>query len=161
MLISPLKDVTISTLISEAKDIPDGLSWSLKPMPERGGHWQKSWEIDCDSGSSFVVKVRWCCANLANFSVILGYKLPGSYTVFRLRRYNGKSHFHTNVLERERFYDFHIHMATERYQASGFNEDHYAQRTDRYYDLGSAIQCLFYDCGFRSPLAGSPLFPKI
>ena len=96
-----------------------------------------------------------------NFSVILGYMLPGSYTVFRLRRYNGKAHFHTNVLENESFYDFHVHTATERYQIPGFNEDHFAERANRFYDLHSAIRCLTDECGFGSPLADTPLFRNI
>jgi hypothetical protein len=29
-----------------------------------------------------------------------------------LRRCNGKSHEHTNIIESDKFYDFHIHTAT-------------------------------------------------
>lgn len=133
----------------------------VKGMTERNGHWQRTYEIECDSGNCFVVKIRQSSVNPMNFSVILGYMLPGSYTVFRLLRYNGKSHYHTNVLENERFYDFHVHRATERYQRSGYEEDHFAERTDGHYDLGSAVQCLLSQCGFLNPLAGTPLFPTI
>jgi len=156
MLLTPLTDVRIAELVSESKAIPEGLL-SKRTMSERNGHLQKSYEIHCDSGERFVIKLRQSCVNTLNFSAILGYRVPGMYTIFRLRRYNGK-HQHTNVLEKQSFYDFHIHVATERYQRPGFHEDHFAQPTSRFYSLESAIQCLLNDCGFRSPIDNSPLF---
>jgi hypothetical protein len=81
--------------------------------------------------------------------VILGYIIPNTNQVFRLRRYNGKSHEHTNRLEQEKFYDFHIHTATERYQTAGWNEDGYAVPTDRYPDHHGALKSMFNDCGFE------------
>ena len=161
MPIVPIRDETISQLISEEKPIPSGLG-IIPPrgMVLRNGHWQKSHELEGGSGNRFVVKIRQASANPRSFSVILGYVLPGSYTVFRLRRYNGKSHYHTNVLEKQTFYDFHVHTATERYQIPGFNEDHFAEITNRYYDLGSATQCLLNECGFHNPFADTPLFRK-
>lgn len=95
--------------------------------------------------------------NILDFSVILGYQLPDPHTVFRLQRYNGKSHHHTNTLENQTFYDFHIHTATERYQRAGFKEDHFAVPTNRYYSLESAIGCMLLDCGFRLPFERTPL----
>lgn len=154
-----LNDSEITALIFEPKTIPDGLAQHLR-MIEKNRHKHKEFKIDCESGSLFVVKIRQACVNPLNFSVILGYTLPGTYTVFRLRRYNGKSHRHTNSLENQTFYDFHVHMATQRYQIPGFNEDHFAEVTTRYYDLQGAIECLVHECGFRSPLAGTPLFPE-
>ena len=70
-----------------------------------------------------------------DFSLILGFFPKNSLQVFRLRRFNGKSHEHTNKLEKETFYDFHIHMASERYQSSGLREDAFALATDRYADF--------------------------
>jgi hypothetical protein len=81
--------------------------------------------------------------------VILACLPPNSSTFFRLRRYNGRGHEHTNKLEHERFYNFHIHTATERYQEEGAREDGYAEQTDRYHDLNGAINCMFADCGFQ------------
>jgi hypothetical protein len=72
--------------------------------------------------------------------------------VFRLRRCNGKSHEHSNIIEEKRFYDFHIHTATERYQDAGLREDWYAEPTDRYNDFNGALRCMFKDCGFVLPL---------
>lgn len=158
-----LTDVRISELIREAKSIPDGLLTPSKLMPTRNGHYQKGFDCEAESSNRFVVKVRQSCINVLNFSVILGYMVPGTYTIFRLRRYNGKSHFHTNTLEREApFYDFHVHTATERYQkAPGFDPDHFAEITNRFWNLESAIATLLNDCGFGSTFEGTPLFPKV
>jgi hypothetical protein len=85
------------------------------------------------------------------------YTLPGTFTVFRLRRYNGSSHRHTNSIESETMDGFHIHTATERYQLLGGYEDHFAEPTDRYGTLDGAIECMLSDCGFDA-LPASPLF---
>jgi hypothetical protein len=72
--------------------------------------------------------------------------------LFRLKRYDGKSHEHTNPIESQRFYDFHIHTATERYQNYGTGEeDKYAEPTNRFTNYGEAFQCLLRDCGFQLP----------
>ena len=84
------------------------------------------------------------------------YCWPNSNQELRLRRYNGKSHQHTNPLEDQRFYDFHIHTATERYQASGNREDTYAEASSRYADLDQALGCLIDDCGFVLPPGHQP-----
>lgn len=89
--------------------------------------------------------------NPLDFSVILAYRFPASNQVLRLKRYNGKSHEHTNPIEREKFYDFHIHTATERYQRTGNKEDTFAEATDRYSNLDEATKCLFDDCNFEVP----------
>jgi len=156
-LATPLTDTFIAELLSEAKTMPPG--FSVRTMTERNGHWQRGFDIECDSGNYFVMKLRLSSLNPMDFSAILGYRLPGLNTIFRLCRYNGRHH-HTNILERTHFYGFHIHTATERYQRPGFKEDHYAEPTNRYYNLESAIECLLNYCGFRSPLAESPLFRK-
>ena len=153
-----ITDEQIAALITERKDIPDGLRPMTK-MSEWYQHKRKSFEISTESGNEFVIAVRQSCLSVYDFSVILGYKLPRLYTVFRLRRYNGSSHQHTNILERETINGFHIYKATERYQRlTGSKEDHFAEKTDRYYHLESAIECLLVDCGFRSPLDSAPLF---
>lgn len=111
-------------------------------------------------GSRFIVIVRQAEANPLDFSVILACYPGKSNERFRLRRYNGKSHTHSNKLEREGpFYDFHIHQATERYQDAGFKEDAYATPTDRYADFHQALNCLVADCGFEESQGGG-LFPQ-
>ena len=158
MRITRIKDDEIRSLLLEKKEIPVGLC--PPQMTARNGYWRKSFEVKGASGSEFVIKLRQTVVNPANFSVILGYRIPGSYSIFRLRRYNGK-HDHENTLEGERFYDFHIHMATERYQRSGFREDHYAQPTVGHFDFRSAVECLIEDCGFSTTGRNYTLFnPK-
>lgn len=153
-----LSDDEIQALLRERKAIPPGL-FPPRPMAEIHHHRRKDFEVTAESGHEFVVALRQSVLNMMDFSVILGYKLPGTFTIFRLRRYNGSSHRHTNALENETIDGFHVHTATERYQLSaGFKEDHFAELTVRYADLSSAIECLLNECGFRSPLEESPLF---
>ncbi len=153
-----LSDEQIGALIAERKKIPSGLS-PMGKMTERCQHKRRDFDVQTESGNEFVVLVRQSSLNANDFSVILGYKIPSSYTVFRLRRYNGNSHQHTNTLEKQTIDGFHVHPATERYQnLGGAKEDHYAETTERYYHLDSAIQCLLAECGFKSPLDELPLF---
>jgi len=57
--------------------------------------------------------VRFDEGETPDFSCGLGFIPKGKTQVFSLRRYNGKSHQHTNRLdENQPFYDFHIHQAT-------------------------------------------------
>lgn len=83
-------------------------------------------------------------------------RVPDSNRLFRLLRYNGKSHEHTNLIERESFYDFHIHRATERYQDRGMREDGYAVRTDQYANFSHAIQFMISDANLVLPPGTSP-----
>ena len=89
--------------------------------------------------------------NRLDFSIILAVLVPQSTQVFRLRRYNGRSHEHTNRIENETFYDFHIHFATERYQDLGAREDAYARPTSRYGTFRGALECLLTDASFSVP----------
>lgn len=86
-----------------------------------------------------------------DFSAILGYIPPRLNLMFRLKRYNGKSHEHTNIIEKASFYDFHVHLATLRYQEFGLREDGYAEVSDAYADIRSAMDCLIKDCNIILP----------
>jgi hypothetical protein len=153
-----LSDNQIAALILEKKGIPEGLR-PLTKQVERNQHRRRDYDVSGASGSGFMVAVRQSVLNPFDFSVILGYKMPGLNTIFRLRRYNGKSHIHTNVIEQETIRGFHMHSATERYQKfAGMKEDGFAEETNRYWNLESAIECLIQDCGFISPIIESPLF---
>jgi len=153
----PLSEATISELVSESKPFPSGIL-PLHWASERNGHRIRNFDLKTESGNSFVIKIRQASDYPMNFSVILGYLLPGSYKVFRLRRYNGR-HVHTNPLEKETFYDFHVHLATERYQSHpGFKEDHFAVTTDKYHDLHGAIEQFVNDCGLNPGFGDLPLF---
>lgn len=73
---------------------------------------------------------------------------------FQLRRYDGKYDSHVNHIEKEEFYDYHIHMATERYQQSPHNEDHYARPTAEYDSLGGAVRLMHEDCNIFEVQSG-------
>ena len=88
-----------------------------------------------------------------NFSVILGVKVPLPKKLFRLKRYNGHYHLHTNTIEDQEVEGFHIHTATDRYQVNGPREETYAKPTQRYNDVNGALKCLFADANFEDPYA--------
>lgn len=94
--------------------------------------------------------------NIMDFSVIVAYKPEQTNELFHLRRYNGRSHEHTNTIESQTFYDFHVHVATERYQNIGAKEASYAAPTSQYATFTDAVQCAFNDCGFIVPPPSSP-----
>ncbi len=102
-------------------------------------------------GHNIAIILRQSDFNTLDFSIILAVSPSDSNQLFRLRRYNGKHGEHTNKIEGDTFYDFHIHQATERYQESGMNEDAFAEVTDRYADFHTALRCMLEDCGFETP----------
>jgi hypothetical protein len=145
-----LADQEIERLIQEPKPLPAGYRSSMQMKPKRG-HYEREIDVRGVNGSDFRLILRQSRINPLDFSVILGYRPPGSTTLFRLRRYNGKSHEHTNGIENQTFYEFHVHYATERYQTIGANEDSYAEPTDRYGDFQGAVSCLLKECAFEIP----------
>ena len=120
-------------------------------LREKRGHDEQELEIQGEGGSTFQIILRKNRINPLDFSVILGCLPELSAHLFRLRRYNGKSHEHTNQIERITFYDFHIHHATERYQDLGLREDAYAVATDQYGDFDGALARMLSDCNFQLP----------
>jgi hypothetical protein len=153
-----LSDNEINSLILERKAIPSGLV-PLSKLMERNKHRRRDFEVRSanETGNEFVIAVRQSMLNPLDFSAILGYKVPGSNVVFRLRRYNG-SHLHTNQIEKTSLDDFHIHSATERYQARGLKEDAFAIVSSEHYSLETAIRALLEDCGFNPPAVQNNLF---
>lgn len=144
-----LMDEDIARLLAESKPLPADFRKRIVSKAKRG-HKESDLVIHGEGGSEFRLTVRQASANVLDFSVVLAYRIPRSNQLFRLRRYNS-SHQHTNVLEGETFDDFHIHLATARYQDSGLREDAYAQPSDRYGDVNAAIECMVADCAFRPP----------
>lgn len=150
-----LTDTEIAALLAETKVLPDDYRGRMQTRPKRG-HREREVEMNGANGSAFRLILRQSSFNPLDFSVILAWVPPQSTTSFRLCRYNGKSHEHTNTLESERFYDFHIHRATERYQQSGLREDSFAEPTDRYQDFAGALRTMIQDCEFRLPPHDQP-----
>jgi len=143
-------DQEIAELIRERKPLPQDYR-SLIQFKPKLGHKECDLAIKGDNGGDFRLILRQSNVNPLNFSVILGVLPLNTNRLFRLRRYNGKHSQHTNSIEKDRFYDFHIHVATERYQQIGVAEDKYAEPTDRFADLHSALQCMLDDCNFDVP----------
>jgi hypothetical protein len=142
-----LTDAQIAVLVAESKSLPVDFRSRIQPKEKRG-HKERDLDIKGAAGNNFKLVVRQSLSNPLDFSVILAYAIPSSNSLFRLRRYNGKSHEHTNKIERDKFYAFHVHHATERYQNTGLDEDAFAEVTNRYNDFEGALNCMVQDCGF-------------
>jgi hypothetical protein len=151
----------IAALMQERKPLPSDWRSRIRPRPKRG-HSERDLEVTGDGGNEFRLILRQNAINPLDFSIILAVSVPQSNQLFRLRRYNGKSHEHTNHIEGDTFYDFHIHEATERYQAFGTREDAYAEPTDRYGDFRGALLCLIRDANLEIPSsAQASLFEEV
>ena len=144
-------DPEITMLVEERKPLPAGWRQLTSLRPKRG-HKENSLDLGGVEGNQFRLILRQSNANPLDFSVILAVRVPQSNRLFRLRRNNGRSHEHTNSIEGDTFYDFHIHTATERYQDLGSREDAYAEATDQYSDFAGAVDCMLADAGFDTPV---------
>src|SRR5439155_12946442 len=111
------------------KPLPADYIARTQTKPKRG-HKERELDLTGESTGEFRLILRQSLLNSLDFSIILAYQIPRTNQLFRLRRYNGKSHEHTNTLESQTFYDFHIHTATLRYQDAGMREDSFAEPTD-------------------------------
>jgi hypothetical protein len=145
-----LSDKKIADLVQEKKPLPEGYRAKIQ-MRVKSGHKERELDVKGEHGNEFRLIIRQSLSNPLDFSIILAYRQPKSNLLFRLRRYNGRSHEHTNIIEAETFYDFHIHQATGRYQEFGSREDAFAERTDRFAGLQQAVSCLLKDCAFGIP----------
>ena len=140
----------IRNLVKESKPLPTDWRDRIKLRTKRG-HDERLLNLTGDDGNEFRLILRKGQINPIDFSVILAVQLPVLNQVFRLMRYNGRSHHHTNRIEKETFFAFHIHTATERYQELGAREDAYAEPTDRFVDYRGAFRCLIDDANLKVP----------
>lgn len=147
-MVDIFSDEDIQRLIKEKKPLPKDYKVKIQVRPKRG-HKERELDIEGEDGNDFRLILRQSTINPLDFSIILIYRPPQSNILFRLRRYNGRSHEHTNTIEGNTFYDYHIHQATERYQQIGAKEDTYAEPTNRFSDFHQAISCIINDCGFE------------
>ena len=145
-------DQEIAALVQERKVLPDNKHSKFSKTRNRGNDEYRL-NITGEEENKFQVIVRMSVFNKLNFSVILGVKVPPPKKLFRLKRYNGDYHLHTNTIEEQEVEGFHIHTATERYQVNGVREEDYAEPTKRYYDVNGALKCLFADANFEDPYA--------
>ena len=145
-------DQEITALIEERKVLPDNKRVKFSKIKRRGNDEYRL-NVTGEKKNEFQVIVRMSIFNKLNFSVILGVKVPPPKKLFRLKRYNGDSHLHTNTIEEQEVQGFHIHTATEKYQMNGTREEDYAEQTKRYNDVNGALKCLFADANFEDPYA--------
>ena len=137
-------DQQIAELINERKVFPD--DWRIQL------NRNNSLYIIGENGNRFRVITNQNEKYPSDFSVILAVIDPKTGTVFRICRYNGMpKRPHNNKIEKQKIYGYHIHFATERYQERGYDEDTYAEETDRYNNLEGALQCLIQDANFELP----------
>ena len=141
-----LSDEEIAALIAERKPCLRDQRERIRLRPKHG-HKEAELEVQGVEGNRFRVIIRQSHSNALDFSIILAFCPPNTNQLFRLQRYNGKSHEHTNQIEGTRFYGFHMHTATIRYQELGAKEDTYAEASDRYSDIHGAFSCMCQDCG--------------
>lgn len=139
-----ISDTQIQALISERKILSKNFQPNLK---EKNGQNQFEKEVTGINGNTFKIIVRQSIQNPLDFSVIFGVVLNGR--VFRLKRYNGDSHNHTNKLETIEIQGFHIHTATQRYQEQGFREENFAEKTSKYFDWKSALKFMLKENNFE------------
>lgn len=137
-------DAEIAALIAE----PKPLFMNEWRVTHKHGHQEEYVDMQGGAGNEFRIIRRISDSDESNFSIILGVKLPQTGQIFRLLRYDGDNHEHTNHIEDTHLYGFHIHRATERYQESRFPDDEYAEETNRYTDIDGAFACIFADAGF-------------
>lgn len=149
-MLTQIGDQLIEKLIAERKPLPANYHQRLRLKPKRG-HTESQLDVTGSDENRFRVILRKSAHNSIDFSVILAYLVPNSNRVFRLRRYNGRSHEHTNIIEGGSFFDFHIHKATERYQNMGKPEDAFAEQSDMFGDLNGALEVMFKQCNFDLP----------
>lgn len=143
-------DQEIAALIHEHKPLPE--NWhSQFTIKTKRLHKERLLDVIGEAGNEFRIIIRENRVNRLDFSVILAVCIPESTRVFLLRRYNGTSHEHTNLIEKVTFRDFHIHYATERYQQKGQRAEFYAEPTNRFTEVNGALRCLIADANFEEP----------
>ncbi|MCY4553521.1 MAG: hypothetical protein OXC79_07590 [Candidatus Poribacteria bacterium] len=141
-------DQEIGELVQERKALPT--DWRNQFVTRiRRGNEESHLSLIGDRGNKFRIIIRQNQFNESSFSVVLGVHASLLNQLFRLRRYNGNDHTHTNGIEKVTVQGFHIHFATARYQRRGLREDDYAETTNRYKDIDGAFECLIADANLE------------
>ena len=149
MYLPELTDNDIRALLEERKSLSKDYIKHMRPVKKASMQYSQSeLTVTGELGSEFKVIVRKNLIDPLDFSVILVYLPREEGKGFILRRYNGK-HFHKNHLEGNELHDFHVHMATERYQQAGLKAEGYAEVSDGYASVQQATECLFRDANFQ------------
>lgn len=151
-----LSDNEIAQILAESKPLPKNWKKRLEPLPKsKMGHFQRNFEFDGKQGRHYQIFTRKNDNLIDDFSIGLQLlESPGDkYTIVRL---NGIGHKHTNKWERkngdfpyEFKNQFHIHMATERYQNDGLRIEGYAEVTTDFFSFDSALDYFVRSFGFE------------
>jgi len=150
-----LTDNEIENLFAEVKILPKDYPKKLKTKVKSGQqHEEQELTIQGKEGHTFAIVLRKNKIDFLDFSIILRYQDYRTGIWYNLARYNGK-HFHTNTLEKNSFYDFHIHMATQKYQEAGLRIEAYAKVTKTYKSFNEAVDVFLKDFNFQIELPES------
>lgn len=162
-MVRALSDSEIAALVREPKPLP--ADWRSRiQLRTKGAHEEFDVHATGDAGHAFRLVTRRSSKKPLDFSVILLFVEDGDET-YTLRRNNGAhASDHTNWVERDnglpdwiiRRGSLHRHIATERYQASGFSIDGYAEPAYDYHDFASAVDDMLRQCGFAEPDGAVP-----
>lgn len=138
-----ITDAKINEYITEKKILPE----NFDPVPKETGnalHYEK--EIPGEKGNVYKIIIEQLKKCPFDFSVIFG--VVQGKTIFRIKRYNGPSHLHTNGIERNKIKGCHIHVATQRYQERKFKEEGYAIPTKKFTDWKTALKLMLEENNF-------------
>jgi len=145
-------DAEIDALVREPKFSGHSVDSILRSMSAKTGkeklHMQTSITFARSNGTDkWLIYLRSSTKKPLDFSCGIEFISARMQAKLTIRRYNGKSHEHTNKLENmDPFYDFHIHQATERYQRSHHDDDTFAMPTNLYVDFPGAFKTLLSEC---------------
>ena len=139
MGIEILTDDKIAQLLSAPKRVENPQARERS----EGKHIRRDYRVISDDGEHrFALFTRQSTRISDGFSVGLLWHAKTGEDVMLLRC-NGSDHPHPNALERERIeFQFHVHLATERYIHANRKSEGYAEQTRDYHSLAGALHHL-------------------
>lgn len=146
-----ISDVRIAAMISEPKALPENWREDLAKLKNRVGRDESEVDLTGANGTRFRIIVSRRHQNADDYTIILLLNSTARPR-FRILRYDGSGHDHSNTLEGNLIVSKpHIHRATERYQIATHNRrpDGYAEETQRYQNLAGAWDCFRVDVNLR------------
>lgn len=143
-----LSDQEINKLICDLKRVKSEILRNIQfKIQNNSRHEIWDYQLVSEIGNVYQIRIRKNTLNRVDFSVILTY-IDENRNFYNLKRYNG-IHDHTNKLEKNKFRDFHIHTATQRYQEEGYQIEGYAETTNGYSTWQEALDKMLNDCNFK------------
>jgi hypothetical protein len=139
MGIETLTDDKIAQLLATPKRVENPQA----RYKQEGQHIRRDFRVVSEDGEyRFTLFTRQSTRIAESFSAGLLWHAKTGEDVMLLRC-NGSDHPHPNVIERERIeFQFHVHLATERYIQANRKPEGYAQETQIYHTLDGALHHL-------------------